>query len=114
MQGKGYVLLPELFTPHEIFEARSYLLELAKEEPAGRILKVDERSRLYGLLDKVEIFEQMVQHPQVIEVAEAILGNDMTLGGFSAHIFYLDFLCYTRRLRKYDRQSCRVLCKDLK
>jgi len=40
------------------------------------------------LLEEAAIFEQMVQHPRVIEVAEAILGSDMTLGGFSAHILY--------------------------
>lgn len=88
VQGKGYILLPELFTPREISEARLHLLKLATEEPSGRILKAGERSRLYRLLDEAEIFEQMVQHPQVIEVVEAVLANDMTLGGFSAHILY--------------------------
>lgn len=88
VQGKGYVLLPELFTPREVSEARLHILNLATQQPAGRFLKTGERSRLYGLLDEAAIFEQMVQHPRVIEVAEAILGSDMTLGGFSAHILY--------------------------
>ncbi|MBW4527172.1 MAG: phytanoyl-CoA dioxygenase family protein [Phormidium tanganyikae FI6-MK23] len=88
VHGKGYVLLPELFIPRKIAEARLHLLKLATEEPTGRILKSDKRSRLYRLLDEAEIFEQMVQHPQVIEVVEAVLGSDMTLGGFSAHILY--------------------------
>ena len=88
VQGKGYVLLPELFTPREISEARLHILNLATEQPTGRFLKTGERSRLYRLLDEAAIFEQMVQHPRVIEVVEAILGSDMTLGGFSAHILY--------------------------
>ncbi|GAP98379.1 phytanoyl-CoA dioxygenase family protein [Leptolyngbya sp. NIES-2104] len=88
VQGKGYVVLPELFTGREISEARSHLLKLAADEPAGRFLKTGERSRLYRLLSEAEIFAQMVQHPQAIEVVEAILGSDMTLGGFSAHILY--------------------------
>lgn len=88
VQGKGYVLLPELFTPKEVSEARLHILKLATEEPAGRFLKAGERSRLYRLLGESIIFEQMVQHPQVIEVVEAVLGSDMTLGGFSAHILY--------------------------
>ena len=88
VQGKGYVLLPELFTPKEISEARSHILRVATEQPAKRFLKDGARSRLYKLLDEAEIFEQMVQHPRVIEVVEAILGSDMTLGGFSAHILY--------------------------
>jgi Phytanoyl-CoA dioxygenase (PhyH) len=88
VQGKGYVVLPELFTYQEIAEARLRILDLASKEPSGRFLKTGERSRLYQLLEESAIFEQMVQHPRVIEVVEAILGDDMTLGGFSAHILY--------------------------
>jgi ectoine hydroxylase-related dioxygenase (phytanoyl-CoA dioxygenase family) len=86
VEGKGYVLLPELFTAKEMAEARLRILKLASEQPTGRFLSVEQRSRLYGLLREGEIFEQMVQHPRVIEVIEVILGTDMTLGGFSAHI----------------------------
>ncbi|MBD2460532.1 phytanoyl-CoA dioxygenase family protein [Oscillatoria sp. FACHB-1407] len=86
--GKGYVILPELFPPQEVAEARLQILQLVAKQPVGRLLKVGERSRLYKLVDESKIFEQMVQHPQVIEVVEAILGSDMTLGGFSAHILY--------------------------
>jgi ectoine hydroxylase-related dioxygenase (phytanoyl-CoA dioxygenase family) len=88
VQGKGYVLLPDLFTPREVSEARLRILQLAAEQPVGRVLKAGERSRLYRLLNEAEIFEQMAQYPQVIEVVEAILGSDMTLSGFSAHILY--------------------------
>jgi ectoine hydroxylase-related dioxygenase (phytanoyl-CoA dioxygenase family) len=88
VHGKGYVLLPELFTPEEVSEARSHILRLVTEEPVGRILKTDDRSRLYRLLNESVLFEKMVQHPQVIAIAEAILGDDMTLGGFSSHILY--------------------------
>jgi hypothetical protein len=84
--GKGYAILPELFTPQEISEARAHILELATAQPAGRFMQAGARSRLYKLLDEAEIFEKMVQHPQVIEIVEAVLGSDMTLGGFSAHI----------------------------
>jgi len=90
VEGVGYVILPELFDPDKISAARSHLLQLASEEPDGRILKSAKRTRLYSLLDELKVFEQMVQHPQVIEIAEAILGCDMTLGGFSAHILYPD------------------------
>jgi hypothetical protein len=88
LEGKGYVVLPELFEPTAISEARLHILKLAREQPPGRFLKVGERSRLYQLLEELDIFQQMVQHPQVIEIVEAILGNDMTLGGFSGHILY--------------------------
>jgi ectoine hydroxylase-related dioxygenase (phytanoyl-CoA dioxygenase family) len=88
VQGRGYVLLPELFTPEEMAEARAQILRRASEQPEGKFLHQDGRSRLYDLLSEAEIFRQMVQHPQVIEVIDAILGDKVTLGGFSAHILY--------------------------
>ena len=85
--GKGYVLIPELLSPTEAQEARALVLELAeKEKPLGKVLLDDQRERIYGLLYKGKIFELMVQHPTVIEVIETIVGKDMTLGTFSAHI----------------------------
>ena len=88
VQGKGYVLLPELFTPGEMAEAREHILRRAAEQPEGKFLQEGGRSRLYDLLSEAEIFRQMVQHPQVMEVIETILENKVTLGGFSAHILY--------------------------
>jgi ectoine hydroxylase-related dioxygenase (phytanoyl-CoA dioxygenase family) len=87
IEGKGYVLIPEVLSPMQAEEARSLVLQLAeKEKPQGKLLIDEQRERVYGLIYKGEIFELMVQHPIVIEVIEAILGKDMTLGGFSAHI----------------------------
>lgn len=88
LNGKGFVVLPGLFSSKEVAEARLRILELAEGEPAGRFIKAGERSRLYHVLEESEIFEQMVQHPQVMEIAQTVLGTDMTLGGFSAHILY--------------------------
>jgi hypothetical protein len=45
LQGKGYVVLPELFMAKEISEARCHILNLAKEQPTGRFMRVGERSR---------------------------------------------------------------------
>ncbi|MCW5317901.1 phytanoyl-CoA dioxygenase [Nostoc sp. KVJ3] len=87
IQGKGYVLIPELLSPVQSEEARSLVLEIAeKEKPLGKVLLDDQRERIYGLIYKGKIFELMVQHPTVIEVIETIVGKDMTLGTFSAHI----------------------------
>ncbi|MEH2217039.1 MAG: hypothetical protein V7K72_08005 [Nostoc sp.] len=85
--GKGYVLIPEVLNPTQAQEARSLVLQLAeKEKLQGKVLLDEQRERVYGLVYKGEIFELMVQHPMAIAVIEAILGKDMTLGGFSAHI----------------------------
>ena len=86
--GKGYVLIPEVLNITQAQEARSLVLQLAeKEKLQGKVLLYDDqRERVYGLVYKGEIFELMVQHPTVIAVIEAILGKDVILGGFSAHV----------------------------
>jgi ectoine hydroxylase-related dioxygenase (phytanoyl-CoA dioxygenase family) len=87
--GKGYVVIPDVLSATQAQAARSLVLKLAQEEKQqGKLLRDPKRERIYGLIYKGEIFELMVQHPRVIEVIEAILGTDMTLGGFSAHILH--------------------------
>lgn len=83
--GDGYVVLPDLFSPQEMAEARLQILKLVAE-PTARLLKAGARSRLYRLLGESNIFDQMAQHSLVVEIIEKILGDDMTLGGLSAHI----------------------------
>lgn len=87
LQGQGYVVLPELISTDQATEARSLVLQYAQaERQAGTLFSHEQRERLYGVIYKGEVFEQMVQHPTVMAIAEAILGVDMTLSGFSAHI----------------------------
>ena len=89
VEGKGYVLIPDVLSKAEAQEARSLVLHYAQQEKQQGTLLIDGlRERVYGLIYKGEIFEQMVQHPQVMAVAETILGEDLTLGGFSAHILH--------------------------
>lgn len=88
LHGQGYVLLPELFSPQEMAAARDLILATAAAPDSRCVLASEGRSRVYGLLQAAAIFRQMVQHPQVIAVTESILGADMTLGGFSAHVLY--------------------------
>ncbi len=89
VEGQGYVLLPNLLSTAEATEARNIVLKLADQERQQQKLIVEGRKeRLYGLIYKGEIFAKMVQHPQVLSVIEAILGEDIILGGFSAHILH--------------------------
>jgi hypothetical protein len=83
LQGNGYVLLPELFSPQEVSEARSRILQLAATEPAGRFLKSGDRSRLYRLLGESSLFEQMVLQPPypafpVMEIQAIWMMEDFT------------------------------------
>src|SRR5260370_4145199 len=72
-------------------QARSRALEVAASPVASAFGRRNERTgqqHIRGLLAHGEIFERMVQHPALIEIVEAMLGDDMTLGAYSARILY--------------------------
>lgn len=76
IEGKGYVLLPEVLSATQAEEARSLVLKRAEEgRQQGKSLIDGQRERLFSLVYKGEIFELMVQHPRVIEIIEAIWGK---------------------------------------
>lgn len=89
IHGKGYVLLPHLISRQEAATARDLILELAQKQRQEKQLGVEgTKQRIYGLIYKGEIFAQLVENQQILSVIEAILGEDMILGGFSAHILH--------------------------
>ncbi|MGC2277613.1 MAG: hypothetical protein WA571_16490, partial [Candidatus Binatus sp.] len=91
IDGPGFVLIPRLIDPSEAAQARSRALEVATSPSGATFGKLNEKIRqqhIRGLLTHGEIFERLVQHPAVIEIAEAMLGDVMTLGAYSARILY--------------------------
>ena len=89
LDGNGYAILPELITPTETAAAREILLgsadtPLVKGLPA-RNPATGQRT-VGSLLHRGEIFERLVQHPALLEVAEELLGEDMTLSSYAARI----------------------------
>jgi ectoine hydroxylase-related dioxygenase (phytanoyl-CoA dioxygenase family) len=89
IDGPGFVLIPNLMSASEAAEARSRVLELASSPSVSEIGKPrNGQQHVRGLLTHGEIFERMVQHPALIEIAEAMLGDDMTLGAYSARILH--------------------------
>ncbi|XHX80293.1 MAG: phytanoyl-CoA dioxygenase family protein [Stenomitos frigidus ULC029] len=87
LDGKGYVLIPDVLSATQAAEARSRVLKLADlERQTGNLRVYEQKERLYGLVYKGEIFEWMLHHPLMMPVLEAILGDDLHLGDFSAHI----------------------------
>ena len=90
IDGPGFVLMPNLIEASEAAQARSHALEIAAS-PSASAFGLNERigqQHIRGLLAHGEIFERLVQHPALIEIAEAMLGDDMTLGAYSARILY--------------------------
>ena len=89
VRGKGYVLLPDLLSSSEIKEARELISQIARQErQQGKLAVRDNKERLYGLIYKGNIFSKLVQQQAIIAITEAILGEDIILGGFSAHILH--------------------------
>ena len=88
-QGKGYVLLPDLLSRQQAAKARSLILEFAQQSRENNQLIVQgAKERLYGLIYKDSIFAELIQNQDILSVIEAILGEDIILGGFSAHILH--------------------------
>jgi len=91
IDGPGFVLMPNLIDASEAAQARSRALEIAASPSAaalGRLKVKIGQQHIRGLLEHGEIFERLVQHPALIEIADAMLGDDMTLGAYSARILY--------------------------
>ena len=87
--GPGFVLMPNLIAASDAAQARSIALEVASTPDAATLgSKRNGQRHIRGLLAHGEVFERMVQHPAIIEIAEAMLGDDMTLGAYSARILY--------------------------
>jgi ectoine hydroxylase-related dioxygenase (phytanoyl-CoA dioxygenase family) len=88
IDGQGYVLLPNLIDREAATKARDLVLELAKAETSEPSTSQGLKTRHYGLIYQGQIFEQLVQHPVLLTIIEAILGRDIILGGFSAHVLH--------------------------
>jgi ectoine hydroxylase-related dioxygenase (phytanoyl-CoA dioxygenase family) len=89
IEGNGYAFLPNLIAPSEAAQVREILLAcsdapLVKGLPA-RNLATGQRT-VGSLLHRGEIFERLVQHPVLMEIGEALLGDDMTLSSYAARI----------------------------
>jgi hypothetical protein len=87
--GQGYVLLPDLITTQEAAAARQLILKLAEQlRQEGKLVAQNHKERLYGLIYKGDIFAKMAQHETLLSIIEALLGENVILGGFSAHILH--------------------------
>ena len=88
-QGKGYVVLPDLLSRNQATAARDLILELAtQEKQEDRLVVQGKKERLYGLIYKGDVFANLVQDKLMLSIIEAILGENIILGGFSAHILH--------------------------
>ncbi len=89
--GTGAVLIKDAFTPDQVADARRLIMEYSAEEDKETHFqganqdRMHLQRRVWNLLDKGEIFEAMVQHPDVVKIASAILGDKFILGSIAAN-----------------------------
>lgn len=92
LRGVGAVQIVGCYRPDEISQARALLMKYSEvegdkvthfqgAEPEKRSLQ----RRVWNLLNKGEIFEAMAQHPAVLTIASAFLGDEFHMGSIAAN-----------------------------
>jgi len=85
----GYVVLEGAMTSEQANALRDRSAELIAEERAagGEHVYLDGKSqRVWNLVNKGRIYEEMIQLPQVIELHEHLLGEDCVLSSFTVNL----------------------------
>ena len=86
LQSDGVLVLPRVMDAAWLEELRAAVAQrLAIEGPdAGAEFRKEEHAqRLANLVDKGEVFQRLVSHPDLLQAAEAVLGPDFKLGSLN-------------------------------
>jgi len=91
LTGAGAVAIRGAFDEGEVAEARELIMEYSKEEDKETHFQganddtIHLQRRVWNLLAKGKIFESMVQHPDIVKITSAFLGNQFHLGSIAAN-----------------------------
>lgn len=92
LDGRGYVILRQVFTPAEIAEARAIIMrESDRDAPklthfhGHHADRVHLQRRVWNLLNKGDIFVAMVQREPIVSIMKAFLGDEFILGSIAAN-----------------------------
>jgi ectoine hydroxylase-related dioxygenase (phytanoyl-CoA dioxygenase family) len=92
LAGGGALVIRGAFPPEEIAEARSLIMHYSSTEEdkvthfhGAHEGEVHLQRRVWNLLDKGEVFERMVQHPVVVRIVGAFLGEAFIMGSVAAN-----------------------------
>lgn len=92
LDQSGFLLLENTISLDTTLELRKRALELATtEQKAGKghtYLPNGSAQRVWNLINKGEIFEEVIQQPKMLAVMEYLLGSDCTLSSFTANVLY--------------------------
>ena len=91
LTGAGAVVIRQAFDPAAVTNAREIIMEESAEvdkethfQGANKD-KMHLQRRVWNLLAKGKVFEDMVQHPDVVKITSAFLGNQFHLGSIAAN-----------------------------
>lgn len=86
LEEQGYLVLPGFLSDAEVGRFRDRVEELYAEEGAGAGSEFKQEPgarRLANMVDKGEIFEKVIETPEVLECIEAVLGPDFKLSSLN-------------------------------
>lgn len=92
LNGKGYFIIPQLIPSDKISVARD-IIHFHSNTDSNKAThfqgknedKIQLQRRVWNLLNKGDVFVEMVQHPILMQIAEAFLGNEFCLGSIAAN-----------------------------
>ena len=91
LTGPGYYLVESVFSEEQVAEANRVInahsdtAQTATHFHGGHEDKIHLQRRVWNLLNKGEVFVDMVQHPLVMKVFGKILGKKFILGSYAAN-----------------------------
>ena len=91
LNGPGYYLAESVFSAEQVAEANRIINAHSDEAQAATHFhgehadKIHLQRRVWNLLNKGQVFVDMVQHPLVMKVFGPILGRQFILGSFAAN-----------------------------
>lgn len=89
LDERGFAVLKEALTPDQANALRDRSAELAAEERAAgseHLYHDGKSQRVWSLVNKGRIYEEMIQLPQVLELQQHLLGDDCVLSSFTVNL----------------------------
>ena len=85
---QGHLIIEDALSTDQVTELKEQSLELAanEREDSGKYVYLDEKSqRVWNLINKGKIFEEVIQHPDVMHGMEHLLDADFVLSSFTVN-----------------------------
>lgn len=92
LEGKGYFILPQVFTLEEISESRQLIIKYSENEEAKEThfhgahqREINLQRRVWNLLNKGDIFIKMVENSTLNAIVSDFLGSEFHIGSIAAN-----------------------------